>query len=372
MGMSISVYRFSMLSNNTLTEKVTAFKHNLLAVDKNIPVNQLAIFNSPPIGYRMRAEFKIWHQGQVARYAMTDPVTKKPIFIDDFPIATKAINALMPPIISAINANDILRKKCFQIEFLSTTTQETLVTMIYHKQLREEWIHAITPVKDSLNIHIIGRSRKQKIVLDKPYVNECLHVDGVSYHYQQMEGSFTQPNAIVCEKMLTWAVKNSKNFKGDLLELYCGNGNFTLPLSKNFHQVIATEISKTSVHTARENIIRNHIKNITAIRMSSEEFTQALDEKRTFKRLQNIRLKDYNFSTVFVDPPRAGLDNNTIQTIQRFVNIMYISCNPETLIKNLKVLCTTHDIKAIAAFDQFPHTHHLEVGIILSAKNTAI
>ncbi len=351
-----------------LDEKTKRFQQSLEQLDTEKPSCPLDIFASPTSHYRLRAEFKVWHEGDNSHYAMTDRETKKPIFIDSFPIAAQRINQLMPPLMEAISSNELLRRKCFQVEFLSTLTEDTIVTLIYHKPLSDDWIEAITPIKEKLGIHIIGRSRKQKIVLDRDYVNETLTVNDVQYRYKQIEGSFTQPNGKVCETMLEWAVNNSQNVEGDLLELYCGNGNFTLPLSKNFNKVMATEISKTSVNAAKENLTTNNIENVTIARMSSEEFVQAMDKVRSFTRLKEVELDDYTFSTVFVDPPRAGLDSETVKMIQRFDNIIYISCNPETLVGNLKILCQTHTIKALAAFDQFPYTDHLETGVILSIK----
>jgi len=352
-------------------QKIDTFENRLaeLAQVLGEPIAcKVDAFPSPKEHYRLRAEFKVWHQGSIAQYAMSDPETKKPIFIDTFPVASQAINKLMPQLLEAIHSEEILRKKCFQIEFLNTLSGDMLVTLIYHKALNEDWITAIKPIKKRLGIHIVGRSRKQKIILDQDFVNETLHIKGIDYHYRQIEGSFTQPNGKVCELMLTWAVDNSNDFGDDLLELYCGNGNFTLPLSKNFKKVLATEISKTSVNAALHNIEKNGMANVAIARMSSEEFVQAMDKVREFRRLKSIELDDYHFSTVFVDPPRAGLDTDTVDMVKRFNNIIYISCNPDTLIDNLSVLCKTHSIKALAAFDQFPYTHHLETGVILSKK----
>ncbi|MGH1440701.1 MAG: tRNA (uridine(54)-C5)-methyltransferase TrmA [Cellvibrionaceae bacterium] len=350
-------------------QKITLFEKQLnkltQTLSKPIPC-EIEAFSSPKEHYRLRTEFKVWQQGSTAQYAMSDPETKKPVFIDTFPIASKAINELMPLLLEAINGNELLRKKCFQVEFLNTLSGDMLVTLIYHKALNEDWIAAIKPIKENLGIHIVGRSRKQKVILDQDFVDEILSVKGKDYYYKQIEGSFTQPNGKVCELMLTWAVENSENLGGDLLELYCGNGNFTLPLSKNFDKVLATEISKTSVNAALYNIKKNNIDNIEIARMSSEEFVQAMDKVREFRRLKSIELDDYQFSTVFVDPPRAGLDEKTVDMVKRFDHIIYISCNPETLVNNLQELCKTHEIKALAAFDQFPYTHHLETGVVLS------
>nr|ABM63534.1 BryS [Candidatus Endobugula sertula] len=348
--------------------KVNIFKDQLKQLNHNMNVDHIAVYSSPNCYYRMRAEFKVWHTGNTSHYAMYDKNKKEPVFLEKFPVAAQSINQLMPLVMAEITQHEMLRKKLFQIEFLTTQTNDTLVSLIYHKSLNEQWVHTISPIKDKLGINIIGRSRKQKMILDRDFVNEELTVNGKIFYYQQNEGSFTQPNAKVCEKMLAWAVNNSKNNHGDLLELYCGNGNFTLPLSQNFNRVIATEVSKSSVHSAQKNIKKNNIDNVSILRMSSEDFSLAIDKIRPFRRLKKYDLESYHFSTVFVDPPRAGLDDGTIEMIKRFENIIYISCNPKTLINNLDSLCRTHNIEALAAFDQFPYTEHLEAGVILKKK----
>ncbi len=107
----------------------------------------------------------------------------------------------------------------------------------------------------------------------------------------------------------------------DLLELYCGNGNFTLPLSTRFfRRVLATELAKSSVYAAQWNIEQNQIENTQVARLSAEEFTQAYNGEREFRRLQeaNIDLASYDFDTVFVDPPRAGIDDDNLKTPTAF------------------------------------------------------
>ena len=154
----------------------------------------------------------------------------------------------------------------------------------------------------------------------------------------------------------------------DLVELYCGNGNFSVALAGAYNKVLATEISKTSVDAAQVNIRDNNLDNLVIARLSSEEFVQALQGTRTFRRLQNVELSEYDFRTVLVDPPRAGLDEASVRQIQAYDNIIYISCNPETLHSNLEVLTQTHTIEKTALFDQFPYTHHIECGVFLKRK----
>jgi tRNA (uracil-5-)-methyltransferase len=99
--------------------------------------------------------------------------------------------------------------------------------------------------------------------------------------------------------------------------------------------------------------------------MSAEEFVEALEEKRVFTRLKDVNLKDYDFDSIFVDPPRAGLDDTTRALVKNFDQIIYVSCNPETLHRDLEELTKTHSIENFALFDQFSYTHHIESGLIL-------
>ncbi|WP_438886698.1 hypothetical protein, partial [Bacillus cereus group sp. Bce002] len=127
------------------------------------------------------------------------------------------------------------------------------------RQLDEAWTSEAKKLKQRLNdegfnLNVIGRARKMKIVLDRDYVVEKLHVNDKAYLYQQVENSFTQPNGKVAEKMLEWAVDCTQESQGDLLELYCGNGNFSLALAQNFDRVLATELAKPSVESAQYNI----------------------------------------------------------------------------------------------------------------------
>ena len=349
-------------------------KQYLQQLFQGLDFPEIEVFESPEQHYRMRAEFRIWHEGGEMFYAMFERGQKASgaslIRCDQFPAASESINALMPKLIEPASNHPEPKNRWYAVEFLSTLSGEMLVTMIYHKKLNEAWQQAAQELAHNLGIHIIGRSRGQKIVLSQDFVTEALEVNGKTFRYRQIEGSFTQPNAQVCQKMLTWACDAAQNLGKDLLELYCGNGNFTLPLSQHFNQVLATEVSKTSVNAAQWNIEANQITNLKIARLSAEEFTEAYTQNREFRRLQEqgIDLKNYDFSTIFVDPPRAGVDDETLKLVARFDNVLYISCNPETLRANLDTLCQTHTIERAALFDQFPFTHHIESGVWLKKK----
>ncbi len=327
------------------------------------------VFASAEQHYRLRAEFRLWREGDQRFYAMFAPGDNRtPIFVENFPIASERINQLMPRLKEAWSNNQALSERLFQVEFLTTLSGEALITLCYHRPLDEAWQVVAEQLAADLQVSIIGRSRGKRTVIGRDYVTEELTVGGRVFTYRQPEGAFTQPNGAVNTHMLNWAYETLGEQENDLLELYCGNGNFTLPLSTRVPKVLATEISKSSVNAALANLADNQIDNIELVRLSAEELTEALNGVREFRRLANIDLDNYKFGTVFVDPPRAGMDSDTCELVRRFDRVLYISCNPETLAQNIRQLSDTHRIAKCALFDQFPWTDHMESGVLLKRK----
>lgn len=169
-----------------------------------------------------------------------------------------------------------------------------------------------------------------------------------------------------CEKH---AVRPESSAARDLLELYCGHGNFTIPLAAKFNRVLASEISKSSIANARVNCELNGVCNAQFVRLSADELMSAFARRREFERLKGIDIFSYDFSHVLIDPPRAGLEPSVIDFIKNFQNLIYISCNPQTLFENLRSLCATHEVCRFAIFDQFAHTAHIECGVFLRRRS---
>jgi tRNA (uracil-5-)-methyltransferase len=113
----------------------------------------------------------------------------------------------------------------------------------------------------------------------------------------------------------------------------------------------------------------NDVANIEFVRMSAEEFVQALDGEREFNRMKEIDITSYKLKNIFVDPPRSGMDEESCAFAARHESILYISCNPETLHRDLEILTKTHTIQRMALFDQFPYTNHVEMGVKLIKKS---
>jgi tRNA (uracil-5-)-methyltransferase len=169
-----------------------------------------------------------------------------------------------------------------------------------------------------------------------------------------------QCNVPVCQKMLDWAVLHARGAPGvsnkDLLEPFCGNGNFTLPLSRLFQNTLATELDPVAVNALR----------VCATMVGADSVkAEVLSCAQTLAGLRAGRYDNFNFSTVLVNPPREGVEPGMLRYAQGLGTIMYVSCNPATLLRDTTKLMKTHRVAAAAMFDQFPFSEHAEVGLVL-------
>ena len=122
------------------------------------------MFESARSHFRMRAEFRVWHEGEKSFLAMFDSDDPKtPVEVPSFPMGSEKINELMPKLLAEIEASETLRKKLFQVNFLTTVKGEAMISMLYHRRLTEEWELEAELMRHRLGVSIVGRSRKQKV-----------------------------------------------------------------------------------------------------------------------------------------------------------------------------------------------------------------
>ena len=173
--------------------------------------------------------------------------------------------------------------------------------------------------------------------------------------------SFYQINPIQTEKLYNLAIQNGELSKDKVIfDLYCGIGTIGIFASKNVKKVYGIEIVPQAIEDAKENAKLNDIQNAEFMVGDVEFALSELIEKR------NI-IPD----VVFVDPPRRGLDTTTIKNLEKVKpeKIVYISCNPATLVRDLKMFEEEYEIKSITPVDLFPWTKHVECVSILCCKN---
>jgi tRNA (uracil-5-)-methyltransferase len=310
------------------------------------------IYLSPATGYRARAEFGF------SKHSYTMVKDEVKIYMDKSSIPHLCIQQLMPNLLSRINNSELMQKKLFQINFRTSGTK-VLASLIYHKLLEEDWILAAKDIQDNFkNLSVIGRSRKQKVLIGEEDLEVICYYDNSNFKILQNDLVFFQPNFYLYSLMIAFITKQLE-YPKDLLELYCGCGGFTLPLASKFNKVFASENNRHSIRLLKESIKLNNLSNIETARLSDDETASALANERPFRRLENIDMQSYEFSHILVDPPRAGLSDETIALSKQFKNMIYISCNPETFLRDVVKL--NRKIESIGIFDQFANTQHLEV-----------
>ena len=310
------------------------------------------IHTSPASGYRARSEFGF------SKDAYTMIEDGKKVYMDTSNIPHSSIQKVMSDLLALINASEIVKKKLFQVNF-RTSGIKVLASLIYHRPLDEDWKAEALKIQNALSdVSIIGRSKKAKVLVGDEDLEITYEINGSSFKILQNDLVFFQPNIYLYPLMMEFITGRLESPK-DLLELYCGCGGFTLTLASRFNKIFATENNRHSIRLLKESIELNGMSNIEIARLSDDETASALSKERPFRRLEHIDLDSYDFSHILVDPPRAGLSDETISLSKGFKSMIYISCNPETFIRDLEKL--NREIKSIAVFDQFANTQHLEV-----------
>ena len=170
---------------------------------------------------------------------------------------------------------------------------------------------------------------------------------------------FFQTNTVqagVLQKMVADAVYPS----GDALDLYCGSGFFALPLARKLRRVVGVENNRDAIKNAAVNADINNIENAEFISADVKEYLKTL--------------RPGTFQTIVLDPPRSGFEPDVVRELLRLrpKTILYVSCSPESLARDLKELA-----KAIyrpvfcRPVDMFPHTFHIETLVKLEIKSAA-
>ncbi len=334
---------------------------------EGIALPEAQLFSSPAAHFRNRAEFRIWREnaGGIA-LAMYRQGGKGVLPISRCPITQRRFDEMLPELLAHLADSPLVEAKLFELDFLSSSDgRDMVLTLIYHRPLPEGWHAAAEALAERFGVSVIGRAKRVKEVIGRDWIEERVDLEDRTWCYKQVEGGFTQPNGAINRAMIGWVLDQAQP-GGDLLELYCGNGNFTLPLSTRFKKTVAIEINKTALAAARENAERNGVaERIFFARMGAEEFARAMAKERRFNRLRDLDLETLSFEAAFVDPPRSGLDETSLALVAQMERIYYISCSPESLARDLRALAATHRVRALALFDQFPYTYHLESGVVL-------
>ena len=235
-------------------------------------------------------------------------------------------------------------------------------TIPKEKELIEEILKKFSNVKTIVkNIN----TKNTNVILGQENIN--IYGDGYiqdilgEYTFKISPLSFYQVNPIQAEKLYELGVKMAQITKNDIVfDLYCGIGTISIFMAKYAKKVYGVEIVEEAVKDAKENA---KINNVTNTEFYAGDVEKVLDDL--------INQKGIIPDIVMFDPPRKGLDKTSISNILKIKpkKVVYISCNPATLIRDLADFEEYYDVNTIIPVDMFPYTSHVECVALMSRKN---
>ncbi|MCS6943546.1 MAG: 23S rRNA (uracil(1939)-C(5))-methyltransferase RlmD [Geminocystis sp.] len=290
--------------------------------------------------------------------------------INKCPIQDERLNPLLAGIKKDLQASQIpvydektrkgaLRHLCFRI---GKNTGEILVTLVTAKRVGEKlktmaqkWMEVYPEIVGvTLNYNpkatnvIFGE--ETELLAGRGYLRETFA--GLTFHLRPE--TFFQVNTNSAEDLL-FAIFSRLDLKGNetVLDLYCGIGTFTLPFAQKVKKVIGIESHYQSIIQAEENAILNGIDNVQFITGEVEAILPTLAVKP---------------EVVVLDPPRKGCEETVMETLRQMQpeTIVYISCHPATLARDLRRLGEDYNIKWVQPADFFPQTCHVETAVIVT------
>ena len=186
-----------------------------------------------------------------------------------------------------------------------------------------------------------------KIITEKKSITDCI----LDKKFKISAESFYQVNRFQTSKLYEQVIQVFRK-QNIVLDLYCGTGTISLLVAPFVKKVIGIEEVTEAIDDAIENAETNQIYNVQFIRRKVEEYIDNFQE----------------IDAIIVDPPRAGLDVKTIQTMLKIKpqTIVYVSCDPATLARDLNILKEEYALESVTPVDMFPNTYHVECVCVLN------
>ncbi|HUI46955.1 MAG TPA: 23S rRNA (uracil(1939)-C(5))-methyltransferase RlmD [Nitrospirota bacterium] len=312
------------------------------------PTRPLSILPSPRIDhYRLRAQFNVRPSGGKQQIGFFRPGSYDLIEVDDAflidPLINRTLKAVrsLEPQLPPLKEVHINATPAGEVHLLLYGEQDTLPSMnAFFFGLRKA-------VPEVVGITGFANRKKAFTLGNNRLTLEC---EGLTFH--ATERNFYQVNWEQNRNMVK-TVLDFAALAGDeiVLDLYCGIGNFALPLAKQAKTVIGVESGYTAIDDAKANAILNGIENTEFI---------ADDLQRGLKTLMQRKMRA---PTIVLDPPRSGATLKTLERVLAFVpqKIIYVSCNPSTLARDLKFFHLFGlRLDRLQPVDMFPWTYHIE------------
>ena len=283
--------------------------------------------------YRNKMSFKV-ENNKIGFY---EEGTYRLVSIDKCNLAENRINEILGVVKEYLNENENEIKMINVRE--SNITNELLID-IYSVNENDIDIASYLALNESVSTVIFN----DKVVYGNGYINEITN----GLMFKVSSNSFYQVNSIQVEKLYEQPIKMAELQKDEVaLDLYCGTGTIACIISGYVKKVLGIELVDDAIIDAKENLITNNINNVRFICGDAAKEISKINEK---------------VDVIFVDPPRKGIDRKAIAVMKKLApkKIIYISCNPVTMSRDISYLTDLYDVKKVTPVDMFPNTEHVE------------
>ena len=345
------------------------------------PSTSFEIAESARAGHRSRCRFQVVRDDAGAlKYALWANGGPNAI-VETFPDAVGAIQDVMKGVLRAAERRKACERGLEAAHFLaSVASGRVLVTLVYSTPIEEgEWLDAAREMLANdgdgvfAKVELMGRSKGVVVKTGSDRVEETYELrDGTTLRYHHAEGSFSNPNRAITIATMEFLRACACEIVGDgknvsALELYCGCANHSCALATIFDRIVAVEINPSLVTAARESLEMNEIDNVEVVLADSQNVARSMMAGK-FVDVQGKALSSTDFDVVLVDPPRAGLDPDTLRLVSTFDHVLYVSCGPENLLQNIRNGLSTHVVEKFIVLDHFPNTRHIEVAVYMRRR----
>ena len=325
-----------------------------------------------PYNYRNKATSSIRYiKGEVS-LVMIEEGSNRVLPIENCLVLDDKINKINKKIVEIANIRKVLAQPQlgfswrYLITRVSKSTRESLVCLVvkeYNSEI-EEFAKSITKEKvcDSLYININSNLKGHNIFGDKTiyFSGKKSIIETIDkYRFNLYPSTFFQLNTTQTCNLYERVKKAAKlSHKEIVLDAFCGVGTIGIYLANLAKEVYGIEYNKESVEAAKENAKLNKVNNISFYQGS------------VVKLLPELLKKDIKFDVYVFDPPRTGLSKDVIDLIIKnpVKTILYVSCNPATLAKDLDLLSQSYKVNYIEPLDMFPQTSAVEAVVRLTYK----
>ena len=319
--------------------------------------SQVRLHSSPEFGYRNRIRVRpVWWKGELS-WSFFHESSHQAQIIDSCLIADPSLWRKLEDVKRLLMSISGLPSSLAETEVFLGDEGDSLVELILESSVQDVYLWAEKIRKSDmlqdlprLQLAISSSSTPHRVVLGTTPVFKSVG----GFKYRVSHGSFFQVNGPMLPLLCEIATQSHEGERA--LEFFCGIGFFTLPLAAKFGQLQAIEGSDSAATDLRENLRSNQVSNVSIFN----------GDVRSYLEFARAGLLEHDL--VLLDPPRSGVPKEALESIAdlRAKRMVYISCDPSTLARDLRVMATrNYEIETIDLVDLFPQTHHLETVVHL-------